>query len=636
METSGFKVASIDFETFYDSKSGYSLRDMTPYEYVMDKRFDAYLVAVAAPGGFEYVGHPADCPWELLTGATLLAHNAAFDGLVLKRIQELGIVPKFDFAMEDTADMAAYLLAPRNLGGAAKILLGKTVDKHVRSDMDGKTMADVRAEDAKLPSPGPGAVGPTEAALLKYGCDDAKVCLELWLRCSHRYPEDERAMSRMNREANWKGIRVDLGALDAGIEKLSAVVKESEAKMPWVANGKKAGSLAAFSRHAKEVGILDVPVSLNRQDPAVQAWVERNAVDHEFVKARFDHSGTVPHLARLNSLKRMLAGGDILRPSVKYFASHTGRFAADKESENLSKFNLLNMGARPVSGVDVRGMLIPRDGCVFLVFDYCQIEARIVQWLAGGEKMLGLIEKEGNLYQAYAKLVKWFPEDGKGLSTADPSLYKKSKIAVLSLGYGMGARKFFARCTMFKMGVDEQWCVDTVAAFRENNPEVVALWYYHDDALRSSIRDKDPTHDVCLPSGRTKTYYDICELPSDVLMPSGKPRMEKWAAMVAGTPKKRVWGGLLVENITQATARDVLRDGALECARVRPCAEYRMNAHDEVVFEVPESEAEECLPALQEALCVAKTTWAKGCPIEVEVVRHPVTKSPFHKRYLKG
>ena len=93
MEKSERLIAAVDFETFYDTKSNYTLSAMTPYEYVHDDRFDAYLVAVAySDGRPTFVGNPKKYDWSLLDDAQLLAHNATFDGMVLRRLEELGVV----------------------------------------------------------------------------------------------------------------------------------------------------------------------------------------------------------------------------------------------------------------------------------------------------------------------------------------------------------------------------------------------------------------------------------------------------------------------------------------------------------------------------------------------------------------
>ena len=179
-------AVAIDYETFYDTKAGYSLSAMSPQLYCADPRFDAYLVAICGweitddgifePGmtlsggcyeaGWEpgktvtrkrvdgslfrklpdgrqlYVGRPERFPdWENLKGRILLAHNGAFDSVVTDELSRRGLIPEWMGETETleaqgidpswvapewkcTADLAAYLMVPRNLKGAMKELFG--------------------------------------------------------------------------------------------------------------------------------------------------------------------------------------------------------------------------------------------------------------------------------------------------------------------------------------------------------------------------------------------------------------------------------------------------------------------------------------------------------------------------------
>ena len=136
-------IASVDFETYYDSNC--NIQKLGNYAYCQHPEWEAILVAVHSED-LSWVGHPKDAPWEEIAKYDIiLAHNAGFDLTVLERLVELGQVP--DYMLNKnwvcTADLASYLGAPRNLAGAAKQLLGMDLDKGVRSDMKGKKAADM-------------------------------------------------------------------------------------------------------------------------------------------------------------------------------------------------------------------------------------------------------------------------------------------------------------------------------------------------------------------------------------------------------------------------------------------------------------------------------------------------------------
>jgi len=129
-------VVAVDFETFYSRD--YSVRDLGVHRYVNDPRFDAYLVALWSPD-FQWVGNPADAPWGEVDGQLWVSHNRQFDEAVFIRLQQLGIVHADSGPIEwyDTAALAAFLQAPRNLAGAAKELLGTELSKDVRDKLKG-------------------------------------------------------------------------------------------------------------------------------------------------------------------------------------------------------------------------------------------------------------------------------------------------------------------------------------------------------------------------------------------------------------------------------------------------------------------------------------------------------------------
>ena len=88
---------AVDFETYYDSN--YSLKNLNTWTYVFDKeKFDAYLVSIHNANE-TWVGHPKDYDWSKLDGDLLIIHNASFDGLVIKRLQQDGIIdPELDLS----------------------------------------------------------------------------------------------------------------------------------------------------------------------------------------------------------------------------------------------------------------------------------------------------------------------------------------------------------------------------------------------------------------------------------------------------------------------------------------------------------------------------------------------------------
>ena len=113
---------------------------------------------------------------------------------------------------------------------------------------------------------------------------------------------------------------------------------------------------------------------------------------------------------------------------------------------------------------------------------------------------------------------------------------------------------------------------------------------------------------ITLPSGRRLAYY------KPELRP--EPKFDKLGLTYMGVGQNRQYcrqksyGGKLVENITQATARDCLRDAmtALEAAGYR----IVFHVHDEVIADMPEGTGS--LAEMQEIMG-RPLSWAPGLPL---------------------
>jgi DNA polymerase len=312
-------------------------------------------------------------------------------------------------------------------------------------------------------------------------------------------------------------------------------------------------------------------------------------------------------------------------------------------------------------GVDIRGLLIPRPGHAFIIFDYGQIEARVIQWLAGNTALLEKAAKE-NIYQAMAKILGWYPETGTDLKREDPAGYLLSKSSTLGLGFKMGAAKFIARCEKDGAKLEpcprEQWVLDRrtkftlrnsahlnwdnpdheaqistfmasdkiVQQWRSANAPVVAFWNTLETIMRTSAERKDPVHYFTLPSGRKKPYWSphISIRPkivydADTGVPKNSLDQRITASLVQGGTPGVLHGGILAENIVQSVARDVMFHGAMSIVAETPRWRYLFNIYDEVVAEIPLEDVDQALVRIPHLLCHGHLlSWAKGLPLEVE------------------
>lgn len=601
---------AIDFETYYDQD--YSLRKMSTWNYVFDKeRFDSYMVAVYSDD-IHYVGHPKDFRWMKINGATLVMHNAHFDGLVVKRLQLDGVIPaEFKPAgLVDTADMASYLKVPRNLAGASQWLLNITMDKAPRAKMKGKTWKE--AIECGM-----------QEEMLRYGGKDAELSYKLWAEFNSKWPADEQRLSELSREACWAGLSVNEELVTKSLSSLKTQLWEAENAIPWTDSGAKPLSPKAIREECERNG-MSCPSSFAETSEEAAAWEEKYSDEYPWINA-------VKNFRRINTLmKRVQAVSDGIREDgtfpyqIKYYGASTGRFSGGGDSGG--KFNMQNMPRDAMFGVDLRPFFIAKAGHSLLICDYAQIEARILLWRVGDQLMLNRIRGGESIYEAHARMTMGWT--GGKLKVEDPHTYSLAKARVLGLGYGCGAEKFksLARI-MCGLELEEIEAVDQVEGFRATNQGIVKLWIDHHRGLITSARHGHETHEIELLSGRSLVYFN----PTTRVVPytnkkTGEvyDRTEYFVRFSRGENLRKVYGGLLTENEIQATARDVLKDGWL--ALHEAGHDVRLTVHDEYVIQVPDEKIE---TAKAEITSILKSTspWATGCPIDVEIV--------VSKHYLK-
>jgi DNA polymerase len=239
----------------------------------------------------------------------------------------------------------------------------------------------------------------------------------------------------------------------------------------------------------------------------------------------------------------------------------------------------------------IRTAFVPNPGYRFIVADFSAIEARVIAWLAGEIWRTNVFINGGDIYCASASQMFRVPVEKNGVNG---HLRQKGKIAELALGYGgsVGALKAMGA---LEMGLAEDELQPLVSAWRSANPNIVRLWWDVDHAAMTAVRERTAaeTHGIrfayqsgmlfiTLPSGRKLSYVKprIGEnrFGSDCITYEGIGGTKKWERIESYGPK-------FVENIVQATSRDIL------CYAMRRLDgagfSIVMHVHDEAVIEAP-------------------------------------------------
>lgn len=277
----------------------------------------------------------------------------------------------------------------------------------------------------------------------------------------------------------------------------------------------------------------------------------------------------------------------------------------------------------------IRTVFVAAPGKTFIDADFSAIEARVIAWLAGEEWVLEVFRTHGKIYEATASQMFSIPFDRIKKGNPEYSYRAKGKVATLALGY-QGSSGALINMGALRSGLTEDELPDIVDRWRRSNPAIVNFWYQVEAAALAAVqegrsstvgcvtisRECDPSNGldfmtIKLPSGR-KLYYAS---PHMGVNRFGKPSIYYWGQNQ--TTKKwaplETYGGKLVENITQAVARDCLFYSIEQLT----AAGYRIvfDIHDEVVIEAPAGLAD--LDRVVEIMS-QPIPWAPGLPLNAD------------------
>ena len=446
----------------------------------------------------------------------------------------------------------------------------------------------------------------------------------------------------IDQEINDRGVRIDMELVEQAIQM-------------------DARSRQELTDAMKRMTALENPNSVQQ----MKQWLSDNGVETDSLgkKVVAELLKTAPpELAEVLTLRQQLAKSSVRKYQAMektvcsdsrargmfmfYGANRTGRFSGRNiQLQNLPQNHLPDLAeARALvrsgdfDAVEllyedvpdtlsqlIRTAFIPRDGAQFLVADFSAIEARVIAWFAGETWRQEVFAKGGDIYCASASQMFKVPVEKHGING---HLRQKGKIAELALGYGgsVGALKAMGA---LEMGLTEEELPQLVDAWRQSNPNIVKFWWAVDKAVMEAVRYKHTTTDygltfscrsgmlfITLPSGRKLAYVKPMvgtnKFGGECITYEGIGSTKKWERLDSYGPK-------FVENIVQATARDIL----CYAMRTLRCCSIVMHIHDELVIE---ADPRMSLDAVCEQM--GRTPpWAKGL-----MLRADGYATPFYKK----
>ena len=332
--------------------------------------------------------------------------------------------------------------------------------------------------------------------------------------------------------------------------------------------------------------------------------------------------------------------------------NHISDLAFARQALKDGDIEMLDLGFKSIPDTLsqlIRTAFIPHKGFTFAVCDFSAIEARVLAWLAGEEWVLDVFRNGGDIYCSTASKMFHKPVEKHGLNS---DLRPKGKVAVLALGYGGGVSALDAMGGQ-KLGMTEQEEKDTVRMWRDANPHIVAFWKAVEDAALDVIQGFKKTSRLGIrvplsaeeyearraaAGGREVRNYSVrdsylefsmhegwlvCRLPSGrkISWPEAQVTVNRFGGQSVrykGVNQKtnkwgwlETFGGKLVENITQAVARDCLAHVLLQLS-YEPHIRVVFHVHDEVVCEVL---SEKDLARIEEYFSNGPE-WAEGLPLK--------------------
>ena len=640
----------LDLET----RATVDLKKSGVHFYAVHPETSVWCAAYAVDDGPIRVWLPGQpCPEEIVTnvtgGGTVIAHNAQFEQLLWKGVlgPRHGWPEPHPRQWRCTMAMALAMSLPAALGDAAAAV-GLAHDK----DMHGRRLMLQMCKPRSIAADGTVTWWDDAARLsrlIEYCKQDVEVERALAKRLLPLRPQ-EQELWWLDPEINRRGVCVDIDTVHAAQKVVDAVLLRLNREMRDVTGGavqacSNAGQLTAWLRlrglPADSVAKAALPEFL--EDPELPADVRR-AIELRQEAAR---SST----AKLTAMTSVAGEDGRARGLFQYHAASTGRWGGRLiQVQNLPRgelkpaevqealglimagdVDLIDMLYGPPMGVlasCLRGLIQAAPGHELLTADFAAIEARVVAWLAGEERVLEVFRGDGKIYEHAAAGIYNVPMEQV---TKDQRFI--GKVSSLGLGFGGGVGAFKAMARNYGVEIADAKAEEIKNAWRAANPRIVRFWRDLEDAAIEAVRNPGARvsagkYIVFRVAGR----FLWCRLPSSRTLCYPYPKIVEKAVPWGGTQptlafkgvnsltkkweEQNTYSGKICENLTQAVARDLLAEAMLRVEK----AGYPvvMSCHDELVSEVPRGSG--CTKEFIRIMCTVPD-WAGGLPIAAEGYR---------------
>lgn len=612
-------------------------------------------------------------------GGAMLAHNTSFEKAIWQNIlQPFYKFPPIELDQwRDTLAAAALLNLPVSLAGLSAALNCKTKKDEEGQKLMRRMAVAEGAEDG--PWVYPLATTDNLERLTLYCERDVAAMLDCWFRLPP-FPVTELRVWRLDQRVNARGVYLDrpfaeklrrmaaARTVELSDETFRATLGElanstsAPALKKWL--GEQGVTLPAVARKRGEGEYAETETASRETVKRLLEDPELPGLVREVLENRIE-ANKATSLAKLQRVAPMCGHDGRLRNALFYCGAHTGRWTSSGlQVHNLPKSKLSDEAAelarllvdredlealkmvesRPleVLSQSLRSVISAPPGRELIAADYSAIEARVCAWLAGQDDVVDFFAAFDREKRAGRKAMDFYVYTAQSIGSESRSL---GKVAALALQYGMGDLKFATTAAAWGVPLELAEARAVKQAWRKANTAIVDFWRQLEESARKAIL----TRGKLFRAGRVSLYArEHCLF---LLLPSGRairywrPRLEhvtkltqvvdETGAVVekeydtdeiqfftVGPDKTRMvvestYGGKLVENATQAVARDLLAEALLR-VEAHGAYEVVMHVHDSVAAEVAAGAGD------VREFCELLTTspaWAAGCPIAAEGYR---------------
>ena len=666
------RLVTVDFETYYDVD--YTLSKLSTSEYIRDPRFKAQMVGIKVgrkPTKW-YPHAKVKAALQAINWGThsLLCHNTQFDGFIMSH--HYGIVPVKYY---DTLSMARGLHSneigasldevARFYGKGSKIegvleltkgvlnwpkpMVEQTA-KYCVQDVD-LTFEIFEEMHDKFPVDEMDLVDltirmfcdpqlkvdiPRVEVELKRELDRREKLFYSVLKPSDYY--DDKTVLKSKAEREMTGVERDMLIVKRVIgsnEKLADLLRAEGITPPmkvspaWikksVADRDDADKwVYAFAKDdAKFTSIPDdVDLWRGTLDPNKKKDIPLISAKQDRLRSLVDTRIAVKSTTNITRAQRFLtagANGMSLPVGYAYFRAHTGRWGGN------NKMNMQNL----TRGGELRLSILAPKGYHLAVVDSGQIEARVNGWLWGQKDLMDAFVAadswdkskgvaRGDDRDAYCKMGDLIY--GREITTLDKMERFVGKVCVLGLGFQMGAPKLQMTLAKGALGgppvfFTSDECKSIVNKYRRKNFEVEKGWKKCNEIIEDMADGRTGSWKciswekgkLWLPNGMSLKYPDLKKGRND------ETGYDEWSYQ-SGDIRKKIYGGLLCENIVQALARIIVGWQMLQISRKERVV---MTTHDEVVAMAKAAKAAACFAFMTKCMSTAPA-WCSDLPLNCE------------------